>query len=78
VNLETGLLEEIGLDYNRTEKTDEKQPKREGFGLAENPKNGKIILSGGYNISGNCFEYYRCSIWLVKTKDFQVTIPKQL
>ena len=56
MNLETGSLDEIGLDYDRKEKTDEKQPKREGFGLAENPQNGKIIISGGYDISGNCFE----------------------
>ena len=53
MNLETGSLDEIGLDYDRKEKTDEKQPKREGFGLAENPQNGKIIISGGYDISGN-------------------------
>ena len=55
MNLENGALDEISLDYERNEKTDEKQPKRDGFGLAENPKNGKIIISGGYDISGNCF-----------------------
>ena len=55
MNLENGALDEISLDYERKEKTDEKQPKREGFGLAENPQTGKIIISGGYDISGHCF-----------------------
>ena len=70
MNLETGSLDEIGLEYDRKEKTDEKQPKREGFGLAENPQNGKIIISGGYDISGNCFGKYPVPMFYEKIYQF--------
>ena len=57
-DVQNNKLWEEKFDYERSEKSDDKNPCRSGFAHVKNGP--KIIISGGYNVKGKVYINYIC------------------